>query len=60
MMFCHVGDKKELEASASSIANIITESALFTLESKQLTVWLNHYHYTISIFAALNAKQTQF
>lgn len=58
-MFCHVGDKKELEPSASSIANIITESPLCTLESKQLTVWLNQYHYTISIFVALNVKQTQ-
>lgn len=47
-MFCHVGDKKELEASASLIANIITESPLCTLESTQLTVWLNHYHYTYS------------
>lgn len=56
MMFCHVGDKKELEASASSIANIITESPLCSLENKQLTVWLNHYHYTISIFEALNVK----
>lgn len=56
MMFCHVGDKKELEASASSIANIITESPLCSLENKQLTVWLNHYHYTISIFEALNVR----
>lgn len=56
-MFCHVGDKKkELKSSASVVANIISETPLCTLESKQLTLWLNQYHYTISIFTPLNVK----
>lgn len=55
-MFCQVGDKKELKPSASSVANIIPESPLCTLESKQLTLWLSQYHYTISIFTLLNVQ----